>query len=361
MYAWMLMTALALSEPESPASQPPPPAVVIVESPSQLLAMPPELRERLNKEVLAQRLPPPQRLERLVHFMLDADGLGVTYEEGATYSVAQTYAVRKANCLSFTLLFTAMARAAGLDAYPQEIDDTLSWRQNEGTLFRNNHINTGVRLGGRTLTVDVSGEQVIARSNPVVATDLRLLAHYYNNLSIAQLEQGQIAPALELMDGALRADPNYAPLWSNSGVLHLRNGDVAGAEASYLKALAIDPEDDGALFNMVNLVHRLGDDRREAEYRKRLDRVQKKDPLHHFMQALDFERNGDYPQAIEHYLRAIRLHHGEHRFYSALARVYVKAGDTRRAAKALARAQALSDGAIREAYRSQLRDLRVSN
>ncbi|MND04070.1 hypothetical protein D3C83_241800 [compost metagenome] len=62
--------------------------------------------------------------------------------------------------------------------------------------------------------------------------------------------------------------------------------------------------------------------------------------------------------AIRHYRQAIRLYGDEHRFYSALARAYLGAGDTRRAAKALARAQALSDGDTRAAYRAKLDSLR---
>jgi hypothetical protein len=44
--------------------------------------------------------------------------------------------------------------------------------------------------------------------------------------------------------------------------------------------------------------------------------------------------------------------------YSALAGAYLKAGDTRRATRALMRAQALSDGAVRAAYRAQLKELK---
>jgi tetratricopeptide (TPR) repeat protein len=321
--------------------------------------MPPELRQRLHDEVLAtsasgQR----QRLEQLLHFMLDADALGIAYDEDATNSIAQTYATQRANCLSFTLLFLAIAREAGLEAHGQEITNTLSWRQQEGTIYRNNHVNAGVLVGGRTLTVDTSGDQIITGERPQAISEQRLLAHYYNNLAMEQLARGDIATGLQLMDIALETDSGYAPLWSNIGVLHMRNKDIAAAERSYLNALRLDPEEGGALFNMVSLAHRQGDTRREAEFRRRLSRVQQKDPLHHFMLAIDYERNGDYAKAIAHYRRAIRLYAGEHRFYSALAQVYLKAGEPKRAGKALLRAQALSEGATRAAYSARLQELK---
>jgi Flp pilus assembly protein TadD len=323
------------------------------------MAVPPALQARLREKVLAGQSSPSRRLERLADFMFDAEhGLGMSYQEDATYTVERAYDTREANCLAFTLLFLALAREAGLDAYPQEIRQTLSWHQRGDIVYRSGHINALVRIGGRGYTVDVAGDSVIARDQPVPVSDARLLSHYYNNLAVELLARGQPAPAAQYVATALQLDPSHAPHWSNAGVILLRNGDAAAAEDAYDRALALDPAEPGALFNMAGLAHRQGDGRREAEYRRRLAAVQQKDPFHQVLQAIQYERAGDYSQAIKHYRRAIRLHPDEHRFYSALARAYLGAGDTRRAAKALARAQHLSDGEQRAAYRAQLDDLR---
>jgi len=356
MYALFLATALFLGPAgESPIAVEPelPPA-----APAEVMALPPELRQRLHDEVLSMPVPGRRRLEQLLHFMLDAEGLAITYDQGATFSAAQTWQTRRANCLSFTILFLALAREAGLEVRAQGIEDTLSWRQEENTIFRNNHINAGVRIDRRAYTVDISGDTLIAGDRPSAIDDRRLLAHYYNNLAMDRLADGNASAGLQLMDIALAADAGYATLWSNKGVLHLHEGDIEAAEQAYLRALSIDAEEDGALFNMVSLARRLGDARREAEYQRRLDRVRQRDPLHHFMQAMGLERDGAYAQSITHYRRAIRLYAGEHRFYSALARVYLKAGNARAAGKALKRAHALSDGATRAAYSAQLRELK---
>jgi Flp pilus assembly protein TadD len=172
------------------------------------------------------------------------------------------------------------------------------------------------------------------------------------------LSEQDPAHGLRLMAIALDEDASYAPLWSNAGVLHVRSGDLDAAERAYQRALLLDPEEDGALFNMIGLAQRRGDAKREGDFRRRLARVQQRDPLHHFLLAMDAERNGDYREAIVHYRQAIRLQSGEHRFHSALARAYLKDGNPRRAGKALMRAHALSDGAVRAAYRAQLQDLK---
>ena len=343
MFTWVFGVALALSAPAGPQAG----------SQVQAMALPPALQAQLHKDVLVGDPSQRERLDQAALFALDPQGLGITYDEDASYSVEQVYATRQANCLAFTMLFLAMARESGLEAYAQELGETLSWREAGGTIFRDNHINAGVRIGGHRYTVDVAGNSVFGLHPPVPVSDQRMLAHYYNNLAVGRLEQGDVASAQQIMATALALDPAYAPHWSNAGVLFLHGGDAAAAEHAYVKALALDPTNASALFNMVDLTHRNGDNRREAGYRQRLARVQQNDPLQHFIEALDYERVGDYPHAIEHYRRAIQLHRSEHRFYSALARAYLLAGNTREAGRALTHAEWLSDGATRAAYRAQ--------
>jgi Tfp pilus assembly protein PilF len=324
---------------------------------AQVMALPPELRAKLHSVVLAGGFPPTLRFQRLMNFVVDADGLGMTYQEDATYTVAQAYQTRQANCLTFTLLVLALAKEAGLEAYPQEVGETLSWREVGGTVYRDNHINAGVRIGGHRYTVDPAADLIMLPRPPVVVSHERLLAHYYNNVAVDRLQEGRMAAALRNMDVALALDPGYATLWSNVGVMYLHNGQAAAAEHAYTRALALDREDASALFNMVQLLHRSGD-RREAVFRRQLQRVEQKDPLQQFLQALDYERAGDFPRAIERLQRAIQLKQDEHRFYAALARVYQSLGDLKRAGTALTRAQALSNGKTQAMYRAERDRLR---
>lgn len=352
MFSWVFAAMLAFS-----------PATMDVEPqaapPSQVMLLPPALRARIREEVLAGDASQHTRFNRLLHLVFDDNGLDLVYQDDATVSVEQAYATRTANCLSFTMLFIALAREAGLDAYPQEIRETLAWHQDSGILYRVDHINAVVRIAARGYVVDIAGDSVIALREPARVSDQRLLAHYYNNLAMRELEQDQIAPALFNMRTALELDPGFATNWSNAGVLYLRNGDEAAAERAYAKALALEPGNTSALINMANLAQRRGEHDRETQFRERLQRQQKKDPFFHFLQAAEYEHAGDFQRAIEHYQRAIGLHDGEHRFYAALAHAYVLAGDTRQAIKALTRAVWLSTGKTRAEYQSQLDALRI--
>lgn len=319
----------------APGAEPPVAATL-----APLLALPPELRGRLHAYLPPVRLPPAKRAERLVAFVFTPEGLGMRYRDGANHTVAESYATREANCLGFTLLFLALAREVGLPAGAQEIRETLAWSRQDETVYRNSHVNAWVRLGARRYRFDVAADSFVSRHPPEPISDRSLLAHYHNNLAMAQLAQGALEPAARLMQAALSLAPGRASYWSNAGVLHLRRGDVAAADAAYRRALRLEPRNVDALFNSISLAQRRGDARGAARLRQRLEKVQRHDPFHHFLRALDYERQGDLPRAIAHYRQASRLQRDEPRFHAALARAYRRAGDERRAARAQARADA---------------------
>lgn len=356
MITWALAAALAL--PASAAVVPATVAETAMPDRAHVMALPPELRARLQEEVIGKGRSDMQRLERLVDFMFDEHGLGMQYQDDATHTVEQAFVTRKANCLAFTLLFVAMAREAGLDVYPQAIEEVLAWRQVENTVYRTNHINAGVRIGGRRYTADVASDSVIARHSPEPVSDARLLANYYNNRAAELMAHGATAAALEYMRTSLELDPAYATSWSNAGVVHLRNGDRAAAERAYARALELEPQNAGALFNMVGLYQLNGNRKLEEGFRRRLEKARLKDPFHQFLVAMEYEKQGDYRRAVDHYKRAIRLYDGEHRFHFGLARAYLHLGDARRAGRALVRAHELSDDATRGVYQAKLDKLK---
>lgn len=345
----LLLASSALSALAQPVTPP---------APNDVLAVPEPLKRQFREQVLDRTHLPSARLERLVDFLFSAQGLGMRYEPDAHHTVAEAYATREANCMSFTLLTVALAREAGLDAYAQQTEETLAWRQDRNTLYRTQHVNAGVRIRERRFTVDVAWNEVITRKPPEPIRDNRLIAHYFNNRAAALLEQGSVDDALRHAAIALRLDPDYATSWSNTGVMYLRSGDDARAEQAYRQALDLDPDNPGALFNLVSFYQRAGDAVAARPLQKRLDAVQARDPFHHFLLAAGFERDGDLGQAANHYRKAIRLYDGEHRFHFGLARVYFLLGDTRRAGKALAHARELSQGDTRALYQAKLDTLR---
>lgn len=332
--------------------------VCAVPTPVQVLALPDALRADFHARVLDVPHGEAQRLQRLVDYLFAPEHLGMQYQPDATYTVAEAYAARRANCLSFTLLTVALAREAGLDAYGQEIAETLAWRKIDQTIYRSNHVNAGVTVRRKRLTVDVAWDDVIATEPPRAIDDARLFAHYYNNRAVDLMQAGHLDAAIAHAEASLAQDADFATSWSNLGVLHRKQGDDARARSDFERALALDPAHPGALSNLAMQLRRDGETERADALLRQLESVQSRDPLHQFLLALDAEQAGDFERAADHYRRAIRLHDTEHSFHFGLARAYLQLGRNRAATRELERARALSEGEQRQRYAAKLETLR---
>jgi len=345
-FAAILAWSVAIPAPATSVAPVPPvtsvtPAVSPMPRPEQVMAVPPELRAQLQRQVINASSSGRPRLERLVGFLFQKSGLGMEYSADATLTVEQAYRTRKANCLTFTLLTVALAHESGLRAYGQELDGVVAWRVGNDIIYRFNHVNAGIAIGRSRFTVDVARDLVMSRNPPQPVSDQHLLALYYNNRAAELLAAVSPAAAAPYMAMALQLAPRYASAWANAGVLRLREGDPRAAERDYLKALALDPANAGALMNLVALYRNNGDEARHTIYARRLEKAQVKDPYFQFLQAEDSERQGDYAGAVRHYRRAIRLYDGDSRFYVGLARAYRQLGEERHARRAMDRAAAL--------------------
>lgn len=355
MFGLVLAASLLISSPDALAARNRAPA------PEQVLQVPEELRRELQQRVTRLGRSEEMRMGLLARYLFAPDGLGITYQHDATYTVAEAWRTRRANCLTFTLLTVALAREAGLEAYGQDVRETLLWRQEDQTVYRTTHVNAGIRIIHRRFTVDVASAQVLKRIPPVRIDDQRLIAQYYNNRAAELMAIGQLEPAQLHSAVALKLDPDYAVSWNNAGVLHLRAGRLAEAERHYQRALALDGMNASALSNLTYYYQRIGKPGRARPYQRRLHSVQRSNPFHQFMLALEFERQGDYGQAVSHYRRAIRLHDGEHRFHFGLARAYLKMLKPSLASRELERARQLSQGPARNLYQAKLEILAGSS
>jgi tetratricopeptide (TPR) repeat protein len=366
MSKWPLATLLgallaaggpALASPPGIAPPPAgttPDAAEISAGPAALLALPDELRQRFHDEVLSRTSSTSRRLELMMSFLFDEDGLGMHYAAEATHDVAGAYRTRQANCLSFTLLTIALAREAGLDAYGQRLDQVLAWQQQDNNLVLSNHVNTGIRIQARQYTIDVARDSVITHGLPERMDDAQLAALFHSNRAMERVLDGDVAGALPRALRSLELDPASATLWNNAGVAHLRNGDAASAIAAYERAIQLDPSHSGALFNLAQSYQREGNADLARQLLGRAQRVLERNPFHHFLLGFAAEKRGDLAAAHGHYRRAIRLHGREHRFHFALARVQVGLGEQRDALRSLRRARELGGDAERLRYQSKL-------
>jgi tetratricopeptide (TPR) repeat protein len=349
-------------EAPDPGALPPPPA--------EVMAIPEALRSRFRARVVDTTNVPELRVRRIVAFMFDKDGLGLTYKGDATRTVAESYRTREVNCLSFTLMAVALAREAGLEARGQQIDRVLAWNLVGDVVMQSLHANAVVTVKDRNLQVKDGRDFVLdIVSNGLYSQDYivhdykvgdaQLLAAFYGNRAMELLAQGRLGDAKAWMGAAFALNPEDAMAWNNAGVLSQRAGDLGEAERRFLGAARRNPSQTSALFNLVALYQATGDATRAAYWQDRANRVLRRDPFYQFSMAERNARSGNYEDAVRYYRRAIALDRRERLFHFGLARAWVQLGKLDKAEKELNAAYELSEGADRQRFQAKLDALRT--
>ncbi|RZA21823.1 MAG: tetratricopeptide repeat protein [Lysobacteraceae bacterium] len=305
------------------------------------MALPEGLRQALEARKWNRALPVRERVQALVDFMIADDGLALRYLEQPTYGIAESYAQRKVNCLSFTLVFVALARASGMRAQVQASDEALAMHILDDTIYRATHVNAGIVADGQPYTVDVGWRAVLAMRKPRTISDTQAIALLHNNNAVERLLLGDKVGAATAIQASLALDPGNATTWSNAGVVDWRAGRHAAAERDYLQALKLRRDHLGALGNLVGLYRNTGATSRADSYEKRLRRAQAVDPFSQFLIAQGLAASGAYGDAIAHFRRAIRLMPEEAQFHLGLAAAYEKQGNAIAAQRARDRAARL--------------------
>lgn len=358
MIGWNALALLAATT-LAPPPELPSPSPAAIPTPEQVMAIPPEAKAALREKVMLPGNSPERRLQRLVELVFQPAELGLRYDTEATLTVTETWRQRRANCLSFTLLFVAMAREIGVDARMQEVGQVVTWYEDQGLIFNAGHVNVGMRLNGRLATLDLDQNVLYDRRGPQPISDARALAHFYNNRGAEQLASHNYADARAYFDAALRLDARFTPTWNNLGVLDTRLHDDPAALIAFNRALSINSDHVPSLHNLTQLYQRLGDTQRATQVRTQLERSRRRDPFYQFLQGVAAERANNYPQAIAYYRKAIRLYPGAHQFHFGLARTYFLSGENRLAEREMTRARALgATDQVRAVYQSKLDALR---
>ena len=121
---------------------PDPPAIV---SNEEVMALSDEMREFLDNHV-GRRAGVTVKVKQLADAIFSEQIFGLEYGE-ATLTAAESFRARRSNCLSFTFMFVALARGAGLDARFQEVEIPAEWTFAKDTFIFNRHVNIYVDQG----------------------------------------------------------------------------------------------------------------------------------------------------------------------------------------------------------------------
>jgi Flp pilus assembly protein TadD len=309
----------------------------IAGSTEELLALSPEMVEFLDAHV-TQSADAVDTTRSLLSAIVGSRGLALDYADTSTRTAVETFNVRNGNCLSFTVLFVAMARHLGLVARFNEVMEVMSWGRQGNVVWSSRHMIAEVSTASGLVQVDflphIEKQYRLQRR----ISDQRMLAHYYNNLGAEHLSVGKAGSALDLFRRAQAADPTFTPAWVNQGVAlrHLdRNQE---AEESYLRALEIDPDEMTAASNLALLYESMGREKDAAPYLGQVRRYRKRNPFFHFSLGLQAARDSEPRVAVKHFKRAIRRQRKDAGFRAELAEAYLALGLEGKARRSLGKA-----------------------
>ena len=299
-----------------------------------------EMAEFLVRHV-SPKQSPESRVSALMNAVFGKKGLDITYDSTATLTAVETFEAGHGNCLSFTVLFVALARHLGLDAYFEEIGEVVSWDRRGEIVVRNQHMVVEIEVENGRRRVDFLPEASKRYRSIRRISDRRALAHYYNNLGVDALTAGDVRAALAHFEAALSADETFTQAWSNIGAAHRRNGDFDAAERSHLRALEIAPNESAALTNLTSLYLAYGLQAKAEPLLRRVDSALARNPFHHYRQGLASVRAGSWQEAARNFREAIRRMPEESEFHAALGDALRRSGELAKAREAFERALAL--------------------
>lgn len=295
-----------------------------------------------------QRAAPANRLRRLMKGLIDEGYFNLDYNVDLTLSASGTFESRAGNCLSFTNLFVALAREAGVPVSFQMVEVPPVWEGGDDWVMLNNHINViahDVRVSQfmvRDYVVDFNTADFRGNFDTEIVDDTYAFALFYSNRGVESMRAGKQRLAFAYFRKAIDLDARITGPWVNLGVLYSRGGQRAYAEAAYLRALEIDPGNKSALTNLAHVYLATGRDDLAAELRKRIDYYQRRNPYYHYWLARKSFAAGDLSATSGHLSRAIVLKDDESRFYFLKGMVEFKEGDLDAARRDLSRASAVS-------------------
>jgi Flp pilus assembly protein TadD len=288
----------------------------------------------------------PERAWRLAYAMLDPWMFPFEYDQRVTLTAREAFRTRRGNCLTFSNLFIAMAREAGLEAWYREVEIPPEWSSVDDTLLVSMHVNAAMRDDGDVYVIDVSRRQEKPGDRVRMLSDREAEAQFYNNLGADALVANDLGLAHAYFRKAVDTDPSLAYVWSNLGVVLRRNGQTADAMLAYETALRLAPDSNVALNNLYTIYDEDGMHEQAARLQARVERNRRRNPYYlHHLAELSAEQS-DWQEAIAYSRRAIELKDDEYLFHYTLAQMQFQAGKLAEARSNLAVARLLAPPSV---------------
>ncbi|MGH8539865.1 MAG: hypothetical protein ACRETW_05100 [Stenotrophobium sp.] len=284
------------------------------------------------------------------------NGLHLQYDADATLTAEQAFSQRRVNCLTYTLLFVALARDIGLRATFNEVDIPPVWDLGDDqTSLLYKHVNARIDVAGPLfLIVDVNGDDYDPNYAQRDISDAEIEAQFYNNRAVELRLQQHHDQALRYQLRALELSPDTAYLWTNLASLYLLDGSLRAARIAVTRSLTLDSYSMMGYETAASVYEQLGKSTLAADFRERTQYFRDQNPYYHYQLALAAFSQHDESLAYREARRAIQLYSRDSRFFFLQAVVLNQLGETRQANDSMQAAIGLTTNAAQqERYRSK--------
>jgi Flp pilus assembly protein TadD len=179
--------------------------------------------------------------------------LNVHYDAGSSITAREVFDNGRANCIAYTNLFVALARAIGLEALYADVTERSYYVRRASTIIHIGHICAAVRDGPQVLLVDFSDESRLQYLGYRLIDDVEALANFEINqgidfgglLAMPDTPNQQLEFSDADMDKfrvALLIKPGFGKALVNLGSAYLRRGQKDLAEERFRTAIRLNPE-----------------------------------------------------------------------------------------------------------------------
>jgi len=283
------------------------------------------------------------KLRRLLYAVMGDGTFELIYDE-TTRTAQETYRDQRGNCLSFTNMFVAMSRYLDLDAKYQEVLVPPDWSIAGQTFILSQHVNVHVDLKfGLDQMIDFNIYDFRISYERRVISDSRARAHYFNNIGVEHMLEGDTLLALANFRESIREDGFFSPVWVNLGILNNRQGYPNYAEAAYLKSLDVDDTNQVAMSNLAALYQQEGRTELAEKYRYKVESHRMQNPYYRYQLARTAFDIGDYETAIDHLKFAVRKNRNDDNFYFLMSLSYFNSGEKETAERWMKKAEEVAE------------------
>lgn len=309
-------------------------------TPQELFSLEPALVKQLSDPAL-KKLSNAKRLDYVMNLLYGQEMRRFDYSAGRSSTAAQTWAARRGDCLSLTVLVYAMARQLGMDPEMQEVKVPPLIDRRGNVDYYNHHVNVLFRrsgpiqtlegrLGSTDMVLDFE-PQVGSRLRGKVLTDAGILARFYNNLAAEFLASDQRAEAYAHFKAAIAVDAGYAPSYTNLATLYRSAGLLNDAERLLRQAIDMSDVPDVALHLLEQHLSAQGRHDEAIQYQRQLQNRRTQDPYYWAALGLQHLKDANYVRAIDALEQAQTLSNGFDEVHRLLAVAYWRGGQRARA------------------------------